>query len=211
MDKKALFNDIEKHLLDDERPSVYLNNLLTKGELNEYPFMMLSDLTDVDQNTKYHPEGSVWNHTMLVVDEAAKRRNMSDKPRVFMWAALLHDIGKAPTTRVRKGRIVAYEHERVGKKMAVEFLKELDQDDSFIDNVTSLIRWHMEPLFSAKELPFTNIKGMLQDVSIDEIALLSICDRFGRGDMSKQKMEDEEKGIRDFVDKCRRIKEEQYK
>lgn len=205
MNYKRLFDEIDKHLMEYEKPSAYINDLLKEGKLDEYPFSMLSDLKKVDQNIKYHPEGSVWNHTMLVLDEAASRRGKSENPRVFMWTALLHDIGKGPTTRVRKGRIVSYEHERVGAKMAAEFLKAFDMDESFIKGVTSLVRWHMEPLFAAKELPFSNIRGMLQDVSLEEISLLSLCDRFGRGDMSKEKMEDEEKGIRTFIEKSKRI------
>lgn len=207
MDNLRLFDEIDKHLMEDEKPSIYINSLVKKGDLDGYPFNMLSDLRNVDQNIKYHPEGSVWNHTMLVLDEAAIRRGKSENPRAFMWTALLHDIGKGPTTRVRKGRIVSYEHERVGAKMAAEFLKVFGLDENFIKSVTALVRWHMEPLFAAKELPFSNIKGMLQDVSLDEISLLSLCDRFGRGDMSKEKMEDEEKGIKMFVEKSKGIME----
>jgi len=203
LDKKELFYKIEKSIMDDEKPSIYLDGLLREGKLGEYPFTMLSDLMGVEQNLKYHPEGSVWNHTMLVVDEAAKRKVKSENPRAFMWAALLHDIGKKPTTRVRKGKITSYCHEVVGKKMAIEFLNEFEQDEKFIERVSALIRWHMEPLFIIKELPFSNIKGMLRDIPMDEIALLSVCDRFGRGDMSSQKMRDEEKSIKMFIEKCK--------
>lgn len=208
MSNTQLFHDIERHIMEDEKPSVYLNELLNKGMLDEYPFAMLKDLTHVEQNLKWHPEGNVWNHTMLVVDQAAKRRDKSENPRAFMWAALLHDIGKAPTTRERKGKLTAYNHERVGKKMAIEFLKEFTEDKEFIERVAALIRWHMEALFALKNLPMSNIKGMLQEVSLEEIALLCICDRFGRGEMSQEKMEDEEKGIEMFVEKCKKVRSE---
>lgn len=203
MDKDKLFYDIDQHILEDEKPSDYLNELLKNNMLCEYPFTMLSDLKNVEQNIKYHPEGNVWNHTMLVVDEAADRKFKSENKRVFMWASLLHDIGKTPTTKLRKGKLTSYNHEMVGKKMAVEFLNMFNQKPDFVDDVAALIRWHMEPLFTAKDLPFSNIKGMLWEVSLDEIALLSLCDRFGRGDMSKEKMEDEERGIEMFIKKCR--------
>ncbi len=32
------FNEIEKHLLEDEKPSIYLNELKTSGELSVEPF-----------------------------------------------------------------------------------------------------------------------------------------------------------------------------
>lgn len=57
---------------------------------------------------------------MQVIDAAAHNRIKSREPVVFMWAALLHDLGKAPTTRLRKGRITAYDHDRVGAEMAEE-------------------------------------------------------------------------------------------
>jgi putative nucleotidyltransferase with HDIG domain len=160
----------------------------------------------VEQNVKYHPEGSVWNHTMMVVDEAAGRRSNSEEPKVFMWAVLLHDIGKKPATIVRKGKITSYNHERIGSRMAAEFLKSLDREPGFIDKVKALVRWHMEPLFVNKGLPFLNIKGMLREVPLDEITLLSTCDRLGRGDMSEQKREDEMKGIDFFLERCRKVK-----
>lgn len=205
MDKKKLYLDIEFHLLNDDVPSAYLNDLLQKGLLDQYPFTMLSDLKNIGQNSKYHPEGSVWNHTMLVLNQAAKRKRKSKNPKAFIWAALLHDIGKAPTTRVRLGKITSYNHERVGKKMTEQFLKEFECDDRFIYEVSSLVRWHMEPLFVQKGLPFSNIRKMLAETSLDEIVLLSLCDRFGRGDMSYKKMEDEEKGIEKFKEKCKEV------
>lgn len=211
VDSQSLFNDIDKHILEDERPSEYLNSLLHENKLREYPFNMLFDLTKAEQNKKYHPEGSVWNHTMMVLDEAANRKDKSESPRVFMWAALLHDIGKPSTTRVRKGKITSYNHEKVGKDMAVEFLKEFMDDEAFIKKVAALVRWHMEPLFLAKNSPSANTEQMLREVSLDELALLSICDRFGRGNMSDKKRRDEEKGIEMFVEKCRKIQKSMKK
>lgn len=206
-----LFMEIEEHLMKDDKPSLFLNKILRENRLSEAPFSMLSDLINTDQNTKYHPEGAVWNHVMMVVDEAATRREESENPRAFMWAALLHDIGKAPTTRIRKGKITSYNHEKVGHDMALEFLRSFTEDEELIEGVSSLVRWHMEPLFAAKNLPFANIKQMLRETSLDEIALLSTCDRLGRGDMSSEKAEDEKKGIENFVEKCIKVKEEMKK
>lgn len=202
MDKFDLFNDINNHLLEDERPSEYLNKLLKDGLLNDYPFTMLSDLNDVKQNLKYHPEGSVWNHTLLVVDEAAKVKHKSRDMRTFMWAALLHDIGKKPTTRLRNGKITSYNHDIVGKGMSEDFLSFFEADSEFKKNTSALVRWHMQPLFTAKDLPFSNIEKMLSEISLSEIALLSLCDRLGRGNMTQEKIEDEKRGINIFIEKC---------
>jgi len=198
------FHEFEKHLMEDEKPSEYFNELIkSKKYPMEYPFTMISDLIKTEQNLEYHPEGSVWNHAMLVVDEAANRKEYSENPRVFMWAALLHDIGKAPTTKVRKGRITSYEHDEVGEKMAREFLKFFNEDEEFIDSVAALVRWHMQILFVVKNLPYQDIKKMNEDTSIDEVGLLGICDRLGRGNINQDTVEKEEKNVKIFLEKSK--------
>jgi len=204
MDKKILYEEIYGHLMEDEKPSEYLNNLVNEDCFNSnYPFKLIAELKNVPQNLKYHPEGNVWNHTMMVVDNAAKRRMLSENPEVLMLAALLHDIGKPPTTKNRKGKITSYDHDKVGARMAKEFLQELHEDNDTINKVMTLVRWHMQALFVVKDLPFADIETMLSEVSIDEIALLTLCDRLGRGDMTRVKIREEEENVELFIDKCK--------
>ena len=163
---------------------------------------MLGDLMKVPQSPKHHPEGSVWKHTMLVLDNAAERIHMSESPKVLMWSALLHDLGKAPTTKMTKGRITSYDHDKWGERLAIKFLKELTKDDKFINQVGKMVRWHMQILFVTKGLPFADIERMASEVSIDEVALLGLCDRLGRGGMTPDKKLEEEKSIVTFLEKC---------
>jgi putative nucleotidyltransferase with HDIG domain len=160
---------------------------------------MLLKLRQTKQSPKYHPEGSAWNHTMLVIDEAAKLKVRSKNPNAFMWAALLHDIGKPVTTRIRKGKITSYDHEKIGEKLAGEFLRTFTDDDRFIKEVNSLVRWHMQMLFVVKNLPFADIEEMKHEVDIQEIGLLGLCDRLGRLRADKEK---EEQDMRLFLKKC---------
>ena len=37
---------------------------------------MIKNLEKVEQNLKYHPEGNVLNHILLVVDKAVKIKNI---------------------------------------------------------------------------------------------------------------------------------------
>lgn len=198
--KKEIFKEIEQHLLKDEKPSIYLNKKLESGIFHKiYPFTFLSNLVEIPQSPEHHPEGNVWKHTMLVVDEAAKKQNLSKDPRVFMWSALLHDLGKAPTTKIRKGKITAYNHDKIGKDLAVKFLKEFSDEDDFVKKVAQMVRWHMQSLFINKNLPFADIETMLSEVSIHEISLLSLCDRLGRAHMTEQHKNDETAMIEGFV------------
>ncbi|SHJ77733.1 HD domain-containing protein [Tepidibacter formicigenes] len=199
-----IFQEFEKHLMEDEKPSQYFEEIAEKGIFNkEYPLTLLGDLINTPQSPKHHPEGSVWKHTMLVIDNAAQKKHLSENPKVFMWAALLHDLGKAPTTKIRKERITSYNHDKIGAKLAVDFLKEFTDDEEFINKVSVLVRWHMQILFVVKNLPFAEIDNMASQTSVDEIALLSTCDRFGRGGMTEEKFKEEEKNIQHFIKKCK--------
>ncbi|MFA9380795.1 MAG: HDIG domain-containing metalloprotein [Acetanaerobacterium sp.] len=196
---KALFLDLERHLMNDEHPAQYLAILSEKPEFRAYPFSMLYSLVETMQSPQHHPEGSVWNHTMLVVDEAAKAKGKSSDARAFLWAALLHDAGKFPVTSVHKGRITAYDHDRAGAALAREFLSCFTDDERLIGAVYYLVRYHMQILYVVNNLPFADIKGMKEHTDIHEIALLGLCDRLGRTGSDRQK---EERNIRIFLDRC---------
>lgn len=201
MDKKQQFNEFDKVLLNEDKPSIFFEKLMNNGEFpSEYPFNMLSDLKNVNQSKEHHPEGNVWNHTMLVIDEAAKRKNNSKNKRVLMWAALLHDVGKAHTTKFKKGRYTAYNHDKVGAEMAEEFLKEFTSEYEFISEVKKMIFYHMHIMFIVKELPFGDIKSMIKDIDLNELALLGYSDRLGRGNLKKDIIEKEEKNVKMFLE-----------
>lgn len=180
-------------------PSKTLHDFVEQGEFDVYPFEMLQRQLFTEQSRIHHPEGNVWNHTLLVVDQAAKRKTESTDARVFMWAALLHDIGKPATTKIRKGRITAYDHDKIGAVLAKEFLSSLTDETDFISRVTWLVRYHMQLLFVLKDLPFQDIKGMKKHVDIHDVALLGLCDRLGR---TGKQVSLEEKKVQRFLKKC---------
>lgn len=181
MNINEIFLNIEEHLLKDNKPSIYLNNLKFNGELDETPFYMLKRLEKVDQSPKHHPEGNVWNHTMMVIDNGAKYRDKADDKRAFMWALLLHDIGKFNTTKLRNGRLTSYDHDKEGEKEGKDFLKYFTSDKKFIEKVTKLIRYHMHLLFLTNNLPYADKKGIGKSVNINDISLVFLSDRLGRG------------------------------
>lgn len=205
MDTKLYrFTQFEQHLLYDAKPSDYFNALLNEEWfLTDYPYSILSSLQKVPQSPEHHPEGNVWNHTMLTVDEASLHKQESRNPKVFMWAALLHDVGKMPATKMRKGRITAYDHDKMGEHLASEFLNFFAFDKHLLKQVTAMVRWHMQPLFVNKKLPFADICTMLQEVDLQEIALLSLCDRWGRANLSPALKAEEKRKTDSFIQYCR--------
>jgi len=201
-----IFNDITEHLLNDERPSKYLNKLLIEGRLTEYPLNMLMELEKTEQSPKYHAEGNVWIHTMMVVDEAAAVKEKSRNPAVFMWAALLHDIGKPETTSMNNGRITAYNHDIAGARLAEDFLRYYNCTEDFIENVTALVRWHMQILYIVRGRPNANLEKMKEEADLEEIALLGYCDRMGRLGIDREL---EQENIRLFLQKARSLEGEE--
>lgn len=197
--KMGLFWEIDAHLLRDEKPSDYLKVAYQKSLFREHPFMMLHRLREVEQSPQYHPEGNVWNHTLMVVDEAAKVKGKSRNHRVFMWAALLHDIGKASSTKIKKGKITSYNHDKAGAELAAEFLAPFIEEKRILSEICELIRYHMQILYVVKGLRFADIEGLKRSSDVREVALLGLCDRLGRANSNPEQERD---NIRRFLQKC---------
>lgn len=197
---RQLYREIDERLLRDPEPDRFLRGL--EGDPvfeRDYPFPMLSGLREVPQSPVYHPEGNVWNHTMLVLRQAARRKSQSKNPRALLWAALLHDVGKAETTRRKGGKITTYDHDRVGALRAEEFLRCFTEDESFVSDVAALIRWHMQILYVADKLPFADLPGMTAQADADEVALLCLCDRLGRLHADQKREEEQNRAFLETV------------
>lgn len=201
--EKNLLEIIQEHLLNDEIPSLYLNKV--SKEFINTPLQMLHELQDVDQNRQYHPEGSVWNHVMMVVDRAAKIKNNSNDAISFMTAALLHDIGKKPTTRINKrGKIISYDHDKVGSQIVESILSNYMVDYDTNKKIVNLVRYHMHHLYILKNLPYGSIDEMINNVDINDMILLFISDRLGRGGLKDSRKSEE---IEDIIKIVNIIKE----
>lgn len=128
MTSKEIFNEVDEILLKSNKPSKDIRRLIENGEFDKEPFEMIKNLEKVEQNLKYHPEGNVLNHILLVVDKASEVKKLSENERVFMWSALLHDLGKLTTTKIRRGKITSYNHDIEGEKIGKNFLDMVSND-----------------------------------------------------------------------------------
>ena len=86
----------------------------------------------------------------------------------------------------------------LGEILAREFLNSLTEDENFINNVCNLVKFHMQPLFYDKKLPFFKEKEIIEKSDYKEISLLSLADRLGRGNLYEEKIRNEEKRIKSF-------------
>lgn len=180
MQAQEAFAQINSCITLEEKPSERLTLLAKQPWFGTFPFSLLLEQKKTAQSPVHHPEGNVWAHTLLVVDESASRKKYSSDPRVFMWAALLHDIGKPSTTKVRRGKITAYDHDRKGAELSRKFLAALTDESDFINRVSWLVRYHMQILYVVQSLPFQDLPGMMEHTCVRDAALLGYCDRLGR-------------------------------
>ena len=93
-----------------------------------------------EQTPDYHPEGSVFNHLVLMLRYLPLQADSS-----LVWAVLLHDIAKPLTaSREEDGRIHFYGHERLGAEMATGILERLRFPRKQIDDIVQAVRCHMQ-------------------------------------------------------------------
>ena len=81
--KERVLSELEKALLKAPKPSVFFQTLRAMDQLSFW-FPEVQQLIGVVQSPLHHPEGDVWNHTMLVLDEAAKLRGDAENPLGFL-------------------------------------------------------------------------------------------------------------------------------
>ena len=69
--RERIMGELEKALIKAEKPSIFFEVLRKMNQLSVW-FPELEALIGVEQNKKYHSEGDVWVHTMMVLDVATK-------------------------------------------------------------------------------------------------------------------------------------------
>ncbi len=119
-------------------------------------------MVGVDQPPQFHPEGDVYTHTRLMLDDMPPPPARDAR---LAMAVLLHDVGKPPTKgwrRMPDGEIrpTFQSHADVGAGLAEEILRRLKCSGSFIDDVAAMVRRHMT-LVSAKEMRPAKLRKFL--------------------------------------------------
>ena len=178
---ERIFGELEKALLKAPQPSVFFTELCRMEQLDVW-FSELKLLIGVPQPVKYHPEGDVWVHTMLVLDEAAKLRDQAENPIGLMLSALCHDLGKPATTKTEKdGSLHAIGHEQAGIPIAQQFLSRITHEKKLIQYVLNMVELHMIPNMLAAQHAGKKSFNRLFDRSDSpsDLLLLSKVDALG--------------------------------
>jgi tRNA nucleotidyltransferase (CCA-adding enzyme) len=147
---ERVWGELEKMLLRAQRPSIGLGWLHALGVLEKL-FPEIYALIDVPQDPEWHPEGDVFVHTRLTIDQARQSIESLPYPRqvTVMLAALAHDFGKPATTEFIEGRLRSRGHEAAGVPPTESFLSRLNVhtiDGYDVRNqVISLVCEHLKP------------------------------------------------------------------
>ena len=187
---ERIWGEFEKLLLLAPRPSVGLALALALGVVHRL-FPELAALVGCEQEPDWHPEGDVWTHTLLVVDEARRRLDAAPLDRArdvtIMLGAVCHDFGKPSTTALVDGRVRSRDHEQAGVAPAAAFLDRLNVHTlggfDVRRQVLGLVAHHLKPLqFHQASTPVTDgaFRRLAQKVDLELLARLAAADCRGR-------------------------------
>src|SRR6202043_840582 len=154
----ATFDAIRRHAreitqVSAERVRDELTKLLTEGsarrgfelldETGLLPVVLpeIAAMKGVEQPPQYHPEGDVWIHTRLMIEQLPAGTSPT-----LAWGVLLHDVGKPPTFRSAEetgDRIRFDRHVDVGVPMAEAICRRLRFSNEDTEQILALVANHM--------------------------------------------------------------------
>ncbi len=182
---ERLYVEWVKLLLRSRAPSIGLKLLESTGLLTCFP--ELAALRGVPQDPRWHPEGDVWIHTLMVVDEAAQIRNGEGEDLALMFGALAHDFGKPATTSIGDdGAVRSPSHGTAGVPLTRTFLERLRAPKKLTAQVEALVKHHLAPALFVKQgsgpKAYRRLARKLAEaeVSIELLARTARADHLGR-------------------------------
>src|SRR5262245_29036084 len=193
--------EVEKWLLQSTKPSIGLRAARDLGVVEQI-WPEIRALIDCPQDEKSHPEGDVFTHTAMTLDEARKLINDLSYPKrlTIMLAALCHDFGKPLTTKIEKDFLSAKNHAKVGTAPAESFLDRLKifslDNYDIRSQVIALVEHHLTPIhwFRTQGAGEVITDGMFRRLALNVepgmLYLLERASRLGRGGNPDPQAED---------------------
>lgn len=123
------------------------------------------DTIGCEQPPEYHPEGDVWTHTVMMLNELKH-----PSPQLAL-AVLLHDIGKPATRTEENGRIRFQGHAQAGADISETWLRKMKFSNALRQTVVGLVGRHMDLISVPQMRKATLRKIVARDCFEDEVEL----------------------------------------
>jgi poly(A) polymerase len=133
----------------------------------------VAQMKGVEQTPDYHPEGDVFTHTMLLLEQISNLQ--SPISEALAYGALLHDVGKPVCFERGEKRITFYGHTEKGAEMAVEIMKRLKRSRAVWERVAYLVKNHLRHT-QAPNMRQSTLKRFLGEDGIVELLELTRLD-----------------------------------
>ena len=185
---ERIWGEIEKLLLKARRPSIGFA-LAREMDVTAKLLPEMHALIDCPQEPEWHPEGDVWIHTLMVIDQARRLNGDLDRARLaaVMLGAVCHDLGKPGTTAMIDGRIRSLGHEEAGVEPATRLLDRLNVQslDGFDvrSQVLAITAHHLKPgaFYKARDgVGDGAFRRLAQKVDMELLARVARADCLGR-------------------------------
>ena len=175
--------ETKKALLLSDAPDVFFRVLKRADALAPW-FAELSALIGVRQNTRHHPEGDAFEHTMRALRAAARALDERADPLAFMLAVLTHDLGKAVDRRA---------HAQAGVPLCEAMLARIGARKADIRLSADICRLHMRAHDLYHRGQDEAVSNLLLDeaLSADDLVWAAVCDTRGTGRSGEKAAQEE--------------------
>ena len=162
--------EFDNILLNTALPSLALEFMRETALLQYFP--EISALTSTPQDPTFHPKETVFEHTKMVIDEAARMRQQDRDDPVLMYSSLCHDFGKPMTTEVQYDQLHSHMHDTCGMNATKTFLLKLGAPKSHIKRILTIVRHHRAPsTFYANHAKPKSYRRLARELDLNDVSM----------------------------------------